>query len=150
MPGAPCENEFIDMLRSVNLQMTRILNDFYQPYGLTAVQALVLFALCRQESHSLTDLSAELGIGKSNLSPLCKRMEKEGLIEKVRSQEDQRVVHIRPTPRARGIMRQVAQSASQRQQEIFLSATAQERQRLREGLRLLMEYLEPQRPLERK
>lgn len=150
IPDAPCENEIIDMLRSVNLQLNRMLNDFYQPFGLTAVQALVLTALCRQESQSLSDLCAELGMGKSNLSPLCKRMEKEGLIEKVRSQEDQRVVQIRVTPRAQQIMKQVADNAQQGYQDILMNATELDRQRLRDGLRLLIAYLEPQSPLERK
>lgn len=52
-------------------------------------------------------------MGKSNLSPLCKRMEKSGFIERVRNLKDERCVNIKMTEYAQRIMEEVTTSLSE-------------------------------------
>ena len=66
------QEKLIEVLRSVNGKLNGILHDFYEPYGLTSVQASVLLELNKNGEQNITDLCKHLFMGKSNLSPLCK------------------------------------------------------------------------------
>lgn len=100
MQGESDEIRIINLLKEINLRIGALLSRFYDRYGLTPVQAAVALALYEHGQQNITDLCALMGCGKSNLSPLCRRLERRGFVERVRDEEDQRVVHIRLTAAA--------------------------------------------------
>ncbi|WP_433996946.1 MarR family winged helix-turn-helix transcriptional regulator [Agromyces mangrovi Wang et al. 2018] len=64
------------------------------PLGLTHPQYLVMLALWEQSPRSLTELAAELAMEPATLSPLVKRLEAQGLVERRRRASDERVLDI--------------------------------------------------------
>jgi DNA-binding MarR family transcriptional regulator len=70
--------------------------------GLTYPQYLVMLVLWESEPRGVKELGEELGLDSGTLSPLLKRLEAMGLVERRRSGEDERrvVVHLTPTGRA--------------------------------------------------
>ncbi len=60
--------------------------------GLTALQAMMLFMLRSEGELSVGKLSGLFNITQSNASAMCKKLEKDGLIERTRSKSDERTV----------------------------------------------------------
>lgn len=64
------------------------------PLGITHPQYLVMLALWEQRQLSLNELAQLLSQEPSTLSPLVKRLEREGLVARVRSANDERRLEI--------------------------------------------------------
>ncbi|UHA76003.1 MarR family transcriptional regulator [Paenibacillus sp. 481] len=71
----------------------------YRPFldelGLTYPQYLVLLALWEQQESSVKQLSEILDLDSGTLTPMLKRMEAAGLLQRQRSSKDERVVMVR-------------------------------------------------------
>lgn len=65
-----------------------------EPLGLTHPQYLAMLALWEQSPRSLGDLAAALAMEPATASPLVKRLEGDGLIERRRSAADERRLDI--------------------------------------------------------
>ena len=141
------EEQLMFILKNINAQMRDILGKLYAPYGLTSVQVMVLMELKRSKGSRMTmsDLSRQLDMGMSNLSPMCKRLEKAGLIERVRDTEDQRVVHVCHTPKADEVMEKVSEQVALRYQPLTERLTEEERTSVMEGLKKLEALLNEMR-----
>ena len=70
------------------------------PWNLTYTQFLVLVVLTDRD-RTVSELGRELGLDSGTLSPLLKRLESLGLVERRRSGEDERRVAIHLTPAGR-------------------------------------------------
>jgi len=71
-----------------------------QPFGLTYPQYLVLLALWEKDAITAKELGEKLHLGTGTLTPMVARMEANGWLQKVRSQQDERKVHIHLQPKA--------------------------------------------------
>ena len=78
-----------------------------EPLGLTHPQYLVMLALWENAPLSVKDLSSLLQLDPGTLSPLIKRLEASGYVERKRKPEDERTLAIAPTERGR-LLRQDA------------------------------------------
>lgn len=72
-----------------------------EPLGLTYPQYIALVALWEEDGVSLSELGARLGLDSGTLTPLLKRMERDGLVRRERSQEDERRLVITLTAKGR-------------------------------------------------
>jgi len=70
-------------------------------FGLTGPQSLVLRLLIKSGSLSSADLSRQMYVTPSNITGIIDRLEKKGLVERIRKQGDRRVVLITPTESGR-------------------------------------------------
>ncbi|MFX7052483.1 MarR family transcriptional regulator, partial [Acinetobacter baumannii] len=62
--------------------------------GLTHPQYLVMLALWEHAPRSLSGLAAELAMEPATLSPLVKRLEAQGRVQRTRRADDERVLDI--------------------------------------------------------
>lgn len=65
-----------------------------EPLGLTHPQYLVMLALWERAPRSLRDLAADVALEPATLSPLVRRLERQGLATRIRSSVDERVLDI--------------------------------------------------------
>lgn len=77
-----------------------------EPMGLTHPQYLVMLALWGTEPLSNKDLSAMLRLDPGTLSPLVKRLEVLGLLQRGRDPEDERILAIELTSKGRNLREQ--------------------------------------------
>lgn len=77
-----------------------------EPLGLTYPQYAVMIVLWEQDNLAVRELGARLHLDSGTLTPLLKRMEAAGLVDRTRSREDQRVVRITLTPIGRAMREQ--------------------------------------------
>ncbi|GAB3692416.1 MarR family winged helix-turn-helix transcriptional regulator [Angustibacter aerolatus] len=77
-----------------------------EPMGLTHPQYLVMLALWGRDEQSVSDLGAQLHLDSGTLSPLLKRLEILGHVERRRATEDERRLVVRLTPTGRRLRQQ--------------------------------------------
>ena len=94
-------------LRPVVLRLARELRKETEQLGVTARQATLLWLVKRSPGLSLAELAAEEGISPPALSGHVDRLERAGLLERVRSTGDRRRVGLRLTDEGARLMRSV-------------------------------------------
>ncbi len=115
-------------------------NRFYKPImaelGLTYPQFLVLMALWEEDGQGVGQLGERLGLESNTLTPLLKRMETAGVIERRRDRADERRVAVQLTPsgrdleaRAGALLACVPQATGMTKDELVELRTAVERLR---------------------
>ena len=110
------------------------------PLGLTYPQYLVMVALWKEEPQQVNELSRRLSLDSGTLSPLLKRLEASGLVERTRSAEDERAVNVALTPAGRALQKK-APEVVERIGELF-GMKPEEIQRLKTTLRRVSERME--------
>jgi DNA-binding MarR family transcriptional regulator len=87
----------------------RLVVNAYRPLldelGLTYPQYLVMLVLWEHDAISVSALGERLHLDSGTLTPLLKRLEKMGLVQRRRSGEDDRVVENELTPTGRALRR---------------------------------------------
>jgi DNA-binding MarR family transcriptional regulator len=94
-------------LRPVLLRLARELRKETEQLGITARQATLLWLMKRSPGLSLAELAGEEGISPPAMSGHVDRLERAGLIERVRSSGDRRRVGLRLTDDGVKLMRSV-------------------------------------------
>jgi len=94
-------------LRPVLLRLARELRKETEQLGVTARQATLLWLVKRNPGLSLAELAAEEGISPPALSGHVDRLERAGLLERMRSSEDRRRVGLRLTDEGARVMRNI-------------------------------------------
>ena len=72
-----------------------------EPLGLTYTSYITLLSLCEKDNVTVKELGERLFLDSGTLTPLLKKMEKQGLISRTRSEKDERTVFIRLTDEGR-------------------------------------------------
>ncbi len=83
--------------------LQRLYRPMLEPLGLTYSQYLVMLVLWEREPVTVGELQSCLRLDVGTLSPLLKRMERAGLVTRIRDPRDERRVLIAPTPRGRDL-----------------------------------------------
>jgi len=94
-------------LRPVLLRLARELRKETEQLGITARQATLLWLVKRSPGLSLAELAAQEGISPPALSGHVDRLERAGLIQRVRSTDDRRRVGLRLTDEGARVLRRV-------------------------------------------
>ncbi|WP_280258133.1 MarR family winged helix-turn-helix transcriptional regulator [Nocardia abscessus] len=90
-------------LYAASRAMTAVYRPKLDRLGLTYPQYLVMLALWERDERSVGDVCQALDLDSGTLSPLLKRLEAAGLVERQRSAADERRVDIRLTERGRAL-----------------------------------------------
>lgn len=88
------ENQLCFSLYASTRQMTKIYRPLLKELNITYPQYLTLLVLWEVQTISVKSLGERLFLDSGTLTPMLKRMEENGLITRVRSTSDERVVEI--------------------------------------------------------
>ena len=83
--------------------VTGLYTPWLKPLGLTYTQYIVLLVLWEHDGVSVTEIGEKLMLDNGTLSPLLKKMEQAGYVERRRCREDDRVVEITLTEAGRAL-----------------------------------------------
>lgn len=95
-------------LYSASLAMTKIYKPLLEPLGLTYPQYLVLLALWERDGLAVNELGERLFLDSGTLTPLLKRLEAAGLVQRSRDATDERRVLLQLTAAGRALKRRAA------------------------------------------
>jgi DNA-binding MarR family transcriptional regulator len=90
-------------LYTASRALIRAYGPLLEPLGLTYPQYLVLLALWEQDGIAVKQLGERLTLDSATLTPLLKRLEQQGVVERRRDERDQRVVRIHLTDDGRAL-----------------------------------------------
>jgi len=90
-------------LYSASLAMTKLYKPLLAPLGLTYPQYIAMLVLWEQERLSVGELGERLALDSGTLTPLLKRLEQQGLVERERDPEDERRVLLHLTAAGRAL-----------------------------------------------
>jgi MarR family transcriptional regulator, organic hydroperoxide resistance regulator len=111
-----------------------------EPLGLTYPQYLVMVALWETEPQKVNELADRLSLDSGTLSPLLKRLEAAGLVERSRSAIDERSVEIALTTAGRNLQKKAPEVVS-RISDLF-GLKPDDMRRLQKTLRSIGERME--------
>ncbi len=83
-----------DYTRKIAESMNCVFGPVSEEYGLTMMQTRILMELYKYESHTIGSLADSTCVAGANISAMCKKLEVQGLLERVRNREDERVVRV--------------------------------------------------------
>ena len=86
--------------------VTNLYTPYLKPLGLTYTQYLVFLVLWEKDGVTVGDLCEKLMLDNGTISPLVKKMEQSGYIERTRSKKDDRVVLVTLTESGRALQEQ--------------------------------------------
>jgi DNA-binding MarR family transcriptional regulator len=106
---------------------SRLVTKCYQPIldnlGITYPQYLVLMVLWESDSVNLSLLSEKLKLQSNTLTPLLKRMQELGLVDRIRSQKDERSIVISLTAKGENLKSEAHLLQAQLMDNIGISKT---------------------------
>lgn len=91
------DNQLCFALYACSRSLTRLYRPLLSKLGITYPQYLVLMVLWEDKKQSVSTLGERLLLDSGTLTPLLKRMEKNGLVQRIRSREDERKVFVQLT-----------------------------------------------------
>jgi DNA-binding MarR family transcriptional regulator len=91
---------------STSLAMSKVYRPLLAKLGVTYPQYLVLMALWNQDRVTVSEIGNRVFLDSATLTPLLKRMEAAGLVERVRSARDERQVIVSLTPAGREMQKE--------------------------------------------
>jgi DNA-binding MarR family transcriptional regulator len=103
------DNQFCFALYSASLAMTKSYKPLLEHLGLTYPQYLAMLILWEQDDILVKDIGVRLFLDSGTLTPLLKRLESAGLIERKRDAVDERQVRITLTKNGRALKRKAHQ-----------------------------------------
>lgn len=92
-------------LYSASLAVTKTYQPLLAPLGLTYPQYLVMLVLWEQDGLTVSQLGERLHLDSGTLTPLLKRLESGGLVQRLRDAADERRVRLQLTAEGRSLRR---------------------------------------------
>lgn len=91
-------SEFKKIIWDYSRKIAESVNSSFGPvtekYGLTMLQTRILMELHQSGSHTVGSLAQSICVAGTNISAMCKKLEGQDLLERVRNREDERVVRV--------------------------------------------------------
>lgn len=94
MEVAEFKNIILGYSRKIEESMNCIFSPAIEKHGLTRMQARILMELEQCGSHTIGSLGDSVCVAGANISAMCKKLEGQGLVERVRNRDDERVVQV--------------------------------------------------------
>jgi len=119
--------------------MSKVFEDMHQ--GMTAPQGMVMGILSKEKTMKITELSSKLSLSNSTVSGIIDRLEKQGMVERKRSEEDRRVVHVSIAAKFKGVHQNFHKRLEENIGNVLNKGTPEELDRIFEGLDALKKLL---------
>jgi DNA-binding MarR family transcriptional regulator len=109
-PGAPLllGEQLCFALYSTMAAMNKVYRKLLRELGVTYPQYLVLLVLWERDALMVSEIGERLFLDSATLTPLLKRMEAAGLLQRARAKDDERQVIVSLTARGRELKRRAA------------------------------------------
>ena len=133
--------EVEELFGCISNKLSGTLKEFYEPFGITAPQAMILVALHKGGPGKISDMAKALNMTNSNLSVICRRLERSGLVSRKRDEVDQRVVHLHLTEKSQAFLGELECRITTQYLCSLETASEEDKTTILNGLRKLNELL---------
>ena len=129
------------LLRDLNFNLSKAFQSDYSLYGITLLQGRLLTTVELNGELTMGELADLLNMTPGNVSTLCKRLEKQGYLKRMRTTEDARIVHVKLTEQGKNTMEQINCALKKRFDSVSPSYQTEDLAIIEEGLRRLNQIL---------
>jgi DNA-binding MarR family transcriptional regulator len=126
-PPLPLDEQLCYAIYSAGMAVQRVYKPLLDELGLTYPQYLVLNVLWREDKQTVGSIADSLALESSTLTPLLKRLETAGLVQRARNPQNERQVVVALTDTGRDLRSRAGCLA-----DALLSASGQESAHLNE------------------
>lgn len=105
-PQLLLENQLCFPVYSISRLITKLYKPHLDALGITYPQYLVLLLLWEQDEQTVNAIAKKLLLNTNTISPLLKRLEKQGIVQRKRSTEDERSVAVLLTTKGKQLKEQ--------------------------------------------
>lgn len=134
--------EIIKALKQIGKCMKKTVEAQCKDGNITGPQGMLLGTLAHHGKMKISDLSERLTLSNSTVSGIVDRLEKQGLVERIRSDEDRRVVYVNITPAYKKSAQEQFKRIEESIEIKMKNATHEELDKILEGLNILKNMLE--------
>lgn len=135
----------VKVLKKVMGSIRQSIECHFKELNLTGPQGVLLGTLAHYGEMKVSDLSEKLGLSNSTVSGIIDRLEKQELLERIRSKEDRRVVYVKVTEKCRENSKKHFEEVNKMFEAMMDKATPEELDIILEGLNKLEEVMERQK-----
>lgn len=135
------KNDLWDMMRLTTTNMEAAFSPIVQTYGLTLMQNRILVAITQCEHPTVGGICKVIGASGGNASNMCKKLETEGFVKRIRSQEDERVVKLILTEKGNETINKIDDELKKRYVPIIESKSDEDLETIILGIKKLNELL---------
>ena len=108
LPQLRLDNQLCFLFHRISRELTAAYRPLLADLGLTYPQYLVMLVLWEDDGLGVGEIGERLSLDSGTLSPLLRRLESAGLVERRRAESDERRVSIHLTPAGRALEAQAA------------------------------------------
>jgi len=142
MQSITFKNEMWDMLRLLSAGLDAVFKPVVEAVGLTMMQARILFEIWQKENATVGSLGDIFGVNSGNCSTLCKKLEQAGLIDRMRSKEDERMVTLSLTARGKEKLEMIEKKLDEMYSHVLASQPQEKFDTIMAGMNALKEVLQ--------
>ena len=121
-------------------KMTKVVEDT----GVTTLQMMIMGIISKEKTLKITELSGKLSLSNSTVSGIVDKMEKLGMVERARSEQDRRVVYVSISPNFVDMHQNFHKRFEENIALIINKSTPEELNKILEGLEVLKRLLKSQ------
>lgn len=141
-------NERIDVLKTLKSIINMIhksMEDEFRELNITGPQGMIIGILMRHRKMKISELSEKMGLSNSTVSGIVDRLEKQGMVKRVRSSDDRRVVYVNIDEEFRKKSKEVFKKIEDKFRDMMNKATKEEHDEIVKGLNTLKRLIESNR-----
>ncbi|MDK2805636.1 MAG: hypothetical protein PWQ94_800 [Thermoanaerobacterium sp.] len=138
-------NERIDVLKTLKFIMNMIhksMEDEFRELNITGPQGMIIGILMRHGKMKISELSEKMGLTSSTVSGIIDRLEKQGMVKRVRSSDDRRVVYVNIDEEFKKKSKEVFKKIEDKFRDMMNKATEEEHDEIVKGLNTLKRLIE--------
>lgn len=134
--------EVAKLLKQIMVLVKHNNNQTCGKMNLTGPQGMLIGILAHLGAMKISDLSEKMGLSNSTVSGIVDRLEKQGVVERIRSKEDRRVVQVNITSEFKADAKCRYEIIERRLDAIMSEATEEEMNKVFEGLEILKKLID--------
>ncbi|MDI6619163.1 MAG: MarR family transcriptional regulator [Clostridiales bacterium] len=124
----------LKMMKQIMDAMKQNIWHQFKVINLTGPQGMLILILAHYGKMKISDLSERLTLSNSTVSGIVDRLEKQGLVERIRSKDDRRVIYVNITSESRKKVEKHHKEIEKRFNSMIQNATPDEIDKIITGL----------------
>ncbi|GAA0179265.1 hypothetical protein SH2C18_21640 [Clostridium sediminicola] len=134
--------QIASLLKEINSKLNHSIKNEFKDSGLTVPQISVVKILVKHKRLKVSEISKKMNLVNSTVSGIIDRLEKQNIVERVRSKEDKRIVYIELSSKGNELVKGLRHTINNYFGDIFSNASKEEMDTILLGLKTLKNVLD--------
>lgn len=124
----------VQIMKNIMGEIKQEIGNHFREMNLTGPQGMLIGTLAHHGKMKISELSEILGLSNSTVSGILDRLENQGLIERIRSREDRRVVYVKVTEEFRKESQRQFEDINKMVEQMMEKASPEEMEDILKGM----------------